>query len=89
MRKTLVSGATAFTGRHVVPLLLERYGEVTCFVRPSSDRRLLNRAGVGFAEVDLDDPASLEAALRGKEIQREVTHAKSVREDLNEPRFAS
>jgi uncharacterized protein YbjT (DUF2867 family) len=68
MRKLLVTGATGFTGRHVVQLLLERYGEIACFVRSSSDRSRVNHDGVSFVEGDLDDPASLEAALRGKDI---------------------
>lgn len=73
MRKILVIGATGFTGRHVVPLLLERYGEVTCLVRPSSDRTPIKLAGVSFAEGDVDDPASVELALRGKDTLINIT----------------
>jgi nucleoside-diphosphate-sugar epimerase len=67
MRSILVTGATGFTGSHTAPLLLERYGQVTCLVRPSSDRAPVALPGVTFVEGDLDDPASLEAALRGKD----------------------
>ena len=65
MRKILVTGATGFTGRHVVPLLLERYREVTCLVRPTSDRSSINLAGVRFVEGDLDNSRSILAALEG------------------------
>jgi len=67
MRKILITGATGFTGSKVVPSLLESYGEVTCFVRASSDRTAIDLPGVTFAVGDLDDSPSLEAALRGKD----------------------
>lgn len=67
MRNILLTGATGFTGRHVVPLLLERYGGITCLVRPSSDRLAISLPGVRFAKGDIDNPASLETALQGKD----------------------
>lgn len=65
MRKILVTGATGFTGGHIVPLLLERYGEVTCLVRPTSDRSCVSLPGVRFVNGDLDNSKSIEAALEG------------------------
>ncbi len=65
MRKVLVTGATGFTGKHVVPLLLKRYGEITCLTRVSSDRAAISLPSVRFREGNVDDPASLEAALQG------------------------
>jgi nucleoside-diphosphate-sugar epimerase len=65
MRKILVTGATGHTGRHAVPLLLERYGEITCFVRPTSNRSAISLPGVSFVEGNLDDEDSVTAALRG------------------------
>ena len=67
MRKILVTGATGFTGRRVLPLLVERYGEVTCFIRPTSKRSPITLPGVELAEGDIDDPASLQAAMQGKD----------------------
>ncbi len=67
MRKILVTGATGFTGRHVLPLLVERYGSVACFVRPKANRAAFDLPGVEIIEGDLDDYASIEAALRGKD----------------------
>jgi nucleoside-diphosphate-sugar epimerase len=67
MRKILLTGATGFTGRHVVPLLLERYGEVTCLVRRASVRTGISLPGVRFVEGDIDDSVSLAAALEGME----------------------
>lgn len=65
MRRILVTGATGFTGRHVVPRLLERYGAVTCFVRATSERAAITLPGVSFIEGTLDAPETLEAALQG------------------------
>jgi len=67
VRKILVTGATGFTGREVVPRLLQRYGEITCFVRASSKRSQIDLPGVKFAEGDIDDCVSLEAAMQGKD----------------------
>jgi len=67
MRKILVTGATGFTGQHVLPLLVERYGSVACFVRPKANRAAFDLPGVEIIEGDLDDYASIEAALRGKD----------------------
>ena len=67
MRKILVTGATGFTGREVVPRLLQRYGEITCLVRASSKRSRIALPGVNFVEGNIDDPVSLEAAMQGKD----------------------
>ncbi len=65
--RVLVTGATGFTGSHVVPALLERGIAVRCFVRPSSDTRRMPPGHVEIVHGDLDRPASLEAALNGME----------------------
>lgn len=61
--KVLVSGATGFTGSHLLPLLLERGHEARCFVRPSSDTSVLPAGRVELAYGTLDDEDSLKEAL--------------------------
>jgi uncharacterized protein YbjT (DUF2867 family) len=68
MRGVLVTGASGFTGRHVVSLLLERYGTVACYVRPTSNLSSINKPGVEFHVGDIDDPKSLAEALSGKDV---------------------
>src|SRR5262245_61001348 len=68
MQDILVSGATGFTGSHVIPLLVERHTKVTCLVRPTSDRSPVELAGVSFVEGDLSDPRRLHEQLQGKDI---------------------
>jgi len=65
--RVLVTGATGFTGRRVVRELCREGHEVACFVRPASDRSVLNGAPVTFRTGDLDDPAGLREALRDGE----------------------
>ncbi|HWP44274.1 MAG TPA: NAD(P)H-binding protein, partial [Blastocatellia bacterium] len=66
-RNILVTGATGFTGRQVVPLLVERYRTVACLVRRSSNCAAIDLPGVTLLEGDLEDRASLERALQGKD----------------------
>ena len=65
--KVLVTGATGFTGSYTVPELIAAGHEVTCFVRPSSDRSRIDQCAVSYVEGSLEDRASLTAALRGKD----------------------
>ena len=62
----LVTGATGFTGRRAVRELLGRGHRVAAFVRASSDRATLPPE-VEVVAGDLDRPATLEAALRGRD----------------------
>ena len=64
-QKVLVTGATGFTGSYTVPALLEAGYDVTCFVRPTSDRQFLPADQINFVEGDLDDLDSLTNALAG------------------------
>ncbi len=60
----LVTGATGLLGSHIVEQLRRRDRPVRVLVRPGADRSWLQGQEVEFAEGDLDDTASLEAACR-------------------------
>lgn len=63
--KLLVTGATGFTGSHLVPALLESGHEVRCLVRPSSNRSRLPAGAMEIITGDLADTETLARALRG------------------------
>lgn len=63
--KVLVTGATGFTGRHTVPMLMKCGFEIRCLVRPTSDVRALKAFGVDLAFGDLSDLESLKRAFEG------------------------
>lgn len=66
--KVLVTGATGFTGSYVVPRLLQENLEVSCFVRSASDFSFLPLDQVQLVYGDLNEPASLAAALAGIDV---------------------
>jgi len=61
----LVTGGTGFVGSAVVRALLGRGDAVRALTRRGSDRRNLAGLDVETVEGDLNDPASLAAAVRG------------------------
>jgi len=65
MDKVLVTGASGFVGSRVVRALLARGYGVRALVRPNSPRRNLDGLDVEVAPGDLNDAASLSAALDG------------------------
>ena len=62
---TLVTGASGFTGSHVVRALAHSGAAVRAMVRPSSDCSRLQGLDVDVAVADITSRASLDAALRG------------------------
>ena len=65
--RALVTGATGFVGAAVARALLREGWEVRALARKSSDRRNLQRIPVEVVEGDLNDAASLAAAVAGCE----------------------
>lgn len=68
MKRVLVTGGTGFTGSRIVPLLTERGYKVRCFIRPTSDRRRLEKYDVEWSIGDLGDPDSLKRAMKDVDI---------------------
>lgn len=64
----LVTGASGLIGSHLVEQLVCQGTPVRALVRPTSDRRFLERLGVELVVGDLQDISSLRAAVRGVEI---------------------
>ncbi|MBQ9407727.1 MAG: NAD-dependent epimerase/dehydratase family protein [Desulfovibrio sp.] len=63
----LVTGATGFVGRHLLPLLLKAGAKVTCLVRASSDTRRLPQ-DVAVTRADMLSGQGLAEAMTGKDI---------------------
>jgi nucleoside-diphosphate-sugar epimerase len=63
--RVLLTGATGFTGGHVLDLLLAGGHDVMCFARPTSDTARLERRGVAWMVGDLADASSVVPALEG------------------------
>lgn len=65
--KALLIGGTGFTGSYVAPRLQAAGYDVTCYVRPTSDRQYLP-PNVQFVEGDNADVARLTEAMRGHDV---------------------
>jgi len=64
----LITGATGFLGEHVVPMVLQKYKKVTCFVRKDSNTSTISYPGVSLYYGDAKEKNSLQAALRNIDI---------------------
>lgn len=65
MKTVLVTGASGFIGRHLVPALVGQGCRVHCLVRRTSSVRHLVRAGADLRCGDITDAVSLRQALAG------------------------
>ncbi len=66
--KALVTGATGFTGSHLVQALLARGDSVVAYLRPTSARDRLMGLAVDYAYGDITDQAALTAAMTGVDV---------------------
>jgi nucleoside-diphosphate-sugar epimerase len=64
----VVTGATGLLGSHIAEALAARGERVRALVRPTSDTAFLRGLGVGLAEGDLQDVASVRRAVAGAEV---------------------
>jgi len=80
----LVTGATGFTGGHLVRALLNRRHRVRGLVRPRSIAKaaLLEAAGVEIAAGDLLDPPSIRRATEGVDV---VYHVAAMYREAGQP----
>lgn len=65
MSKTLVTGATGFTGSHLARRLVEEGEDVVAFVRPTSDTAALEDLGVELRVVDITDADAVAGSFDG------------------------
>lgn len=65
--KALVTGASGFTGSHLVTALLQRGHQVVAYVRKSSSLDRLTDLPVAFAYGEIGDRSALGAAMQGVE----------------------
>jgi uncharacterized protein YbjT (DUF2867 family) len=80
--RVLVTGASGFIGRHLVPALVEAGHEVRVLVRDPADYDA--PAGVTVFAGDLLDPGSFDAALAGVEAAYYLVHSMGAGRDFAE-----
>ena len=64
----VLTGGTGFIGSHVADALTKRGVQVTALVRRTSDSTLLDALGVNLVKGDVQNPASVDQAVKGSDI---------------------
>jgi len=64
----MVTGASGFIGGHVTRYLVSRGAEVSCLVRPTSDKSFISDLPVKMQEGDITDLSSLQSAFSGMDV---------------------
>jgi len=82
--KALVTGASGFIGRRLAATLVRRGHDVACLVRRTSHTAHLDGLPVALVVGDLRDPASLDAAVGGRD---RVFHVAGVVQAVGSPAF--
>ena len=75
MTRSVISGATGFTGGALAARLRGRGEEVIALVRPQSDTAALQAAGVDCRVVALDDAAAVAECLTGADVLYHIAAA--------------
>lgn len=65
MERVLITGATGFVGHHLAKRLVAEGASVRALARPTSSTTRLAAMGVDLAQGDIEDPATLPAAMKG------------------------
>src|SRR3989344_5636364 len=63
--KVAIAGATGFVGEHLIPILCEKYEDVRCLVRNTSDVSRISLHNVNLYYGDISKGASLKELLDG------------------------
>jgi nucleoside-diphosphate-sugar epimerase len=66
--RILVTGATGFLGRHLIPILADKYPKLTALVRENSDVRQLKELGVRLYYADLSKGSLIKDVPEGVDI---------------------
>lgn len=64
--KALVTGASGFIGSHLVQILASNNWDITCLVRPTSQKARLQRLGVRLVVFEEDHLEALDSAVQGQ-----------------------
>lgn len=74
--RALIAGATGFVGRRLAPALVSDGLDVRCMARDAGSETALEltAAGCEVVEADLNDPASVEFAMRGVDVAYYLVH---------------